>query len=239
MTDEKPNAISQTDDFEFAALREAVNYRKALVREFSRHLGGTVVEVGAGVGQITSAIAALPNIQEVIGVEPESRFCQEFRKLHPELKLVEGTFDDVPPGQSCDAIVCVNVLEHIREDSAELAKFRKALAARRGRLCLFVPARQEIYAPLDKDFGHFRRYAKPQLRRQLEDAGFQVIRLNYFNLIGYFAWWFSFCVRKQRNFDVGAVRLYDRAIFPVGHWFESNLLRPPFGQSLIAVAQAR
>ncbi len=234
---EKPNEISQTDDFEFEALREAVNYRKSLVREFAPHLSGKVAEVGAGIGQITSALAALPSIREIVAYEPEARFCREFKRLHPELRLVEKIFEG-SKDQECDGIVCVNVLEHIREDDAALASFHRALSARKGRLCLFVPARQEIYAPIDKDFGHFRRYTRPNLRRQLEKAGFKVLRLDYYNFIGYFAWWLNFRVRKQRKFEVAAVRLFDRAIFPAGYWIESRLARPPIGQSLLAVAQA-
>ena len=236
---EKPNEISSTDDFEFAALREAVNYRKSLVSEFSPCLSGSVIEVGAGIGQITSSLAALPLVREVLAIEPEAAFCREFRRLHPQLKLVEGVLDDLDPKQEGDAIVCVNVLEHIRDDDLELAKFARRLAAREGHLCLFVPARQEIYAPLDKDFGHFRRYSRPGLREKLERSGFQVLRLDYFNFVGYFAWWLNFCVRKQRKFDAGAVRFFDRAIFPVGHWMESRLMRPPIGQSLLAIAKAK
>ena len=65
------------------------------------------------------------------------------------------------------------------------------------------------------------------------------MRLNYFNLPGYFAWWLNFCVLKQRRFDARAVRWFDRGIFPCVHWCETHLCRPPFGQSLIAVARAR
>ena len=48
----------------------------------------------------------------------------------------------------------------------------------------------------------------------------------------------SFVLLKQREFKVGSVRLFDRAIFPVVHAWERNVLRPPFGQSLMAVARA-
>ena len=107
-----------------------------------------------------------------------------------------------------------------------------------GALCLFVPARPEIYAPIDKDFGHFRRYTRPELRGKLQRAGFRIERLRYYNLVGYFAWWFNFCVLKKRGFDAGAVRFFDRAIFPWSHWLEVNVSPPPLGQSLLAVARA-
>jgi hypothetical protein len=101
-----------------------------------------------------------------------------------------------------------------------------------------VPARPEVYAPIDKDFGHFRRYLRPELRQKLELAGFRVHRLHYFNLIGYAAWWWTFCVLKRRQFDLAAVRLFDRAIFPIASRLEQHLVRPPIGQSLVAIAEA-
>ena len=99
--------------------------------------------------------------------------------------------DVLPTDSAWGAVVSVNVLEHIYEDDTELARWRQKLAARGGHLCLFVPARPEIYAPIDRDFGHHRRYTRPQLRSKLEGAGFSIIRLNYFNWVGYFAWWFN------------------------------------------------
>ena len=99
-----------------------------------------------------------------------------------------------------------------------------------------VPARPEIYAPIDRDFGHFRRYTRPELRRKLVAAGFEVRRLNYFNFVGYFAWWLNFCLLKKRQFEQAKVRFFDRMIFPAVHTLESSIIRPPVGQSLIAVA---
>jgi SAM-dependent methyltransferase len=235
---DRPNEQATTDDFEFAALDRAENYRAALIDEFSPVLKGRVLEVGAGIGQITSELARLQSISEVVAIEPEHRFCQMFRQRQPALKLVEGTVEQLGTDAEWNAIVCINVLEHIKDDAGELRKLRERLSSRGGHLCLFVPARPEIYAPIDKDFGHFRRYRKLELRRKLEEAGFTVVRLNYFNWLGYFAWWLSFCVLKKRTFDAGSVTFYDRAVFPLVHWSERRLLRPPFGQSLIAIARA-
>ena len=39
--------------------------------------------------------------------------------------------------------------------------------------------------------------------------------------------------------DVSAVRFFDRVVFPCVYWCESRLCAAPFGQSLIAVAQAK
>lgn len=236
---DKHNGLATTENFEFDALQKAANYRAALIREFAPFLGGRVLEIGAGIGQFSEALASLPGIEELVSVEPEAKFCDLFRRTHPSRALVRGTAEDVPVDPPWDALVAVNVLEHIEDDATELARWHQRLVGRAGHLCLFVPARQEIYAPIDGDFGHFRRYQRPELRRKLESANFGIVRLHYFNLVGYFAWWLSFCLMKKRHFDTKAVVFFDRIIFPVVHALESHGLRPPIGQSLLAVAQAR
>lgn len=224
------------DTFEFEALREARNYRESIVREFSEHLRGRTLEVGAGIGQMTFHLRQLPAIARLLSIEPDPRFCQEYRRQFPDQPLLEGTAADLGEGEPWDAILSVNVLEHVRDDAGELRTFARLLRPRTGRLCLLVPARPEIYAPIDRDFGHYRRYRRRELGDKLAAAGFSVLRLHYFNAVGYFAWWLNFCVLRRRVFDVASVRLFDRVIFPWVHRFESRVCRPPFGQSLIAVA---
>ncbi|KAB2675125.1 MAG: class I SAM-dependent methyltransferase [Verrucomicrobia bacterium] len=232
------NAAGTTADFEFAALNEAKNYRAALAREFAPFLRGQVLEIGAGVGQMTREFRAIPGVGEVVAVEPDPRFHAGFAANNPGTRLVKGIVADVPERTGWEALVSVNVLEHIEADAAELKAWHGLLRERHGRACIFVPARPEIYAPIDADFGHFRRYTKPGLNRILVEAGFTVERLCYFNWVGYFAWWLNFRVRQQRGFDIGAVRFFDRVVFPPVHWSERTLFRPPFGQSLLAVARA-
>lgn len=236
---ERPNQSAATADFEFAALREARNYRAALLQEFSPHLRGDIIEVGSGIGQFTEALVKQPSVRKILSIEPDPGFCRDFRERLPGQSLIEGTIDQVPHDQPWQAILSLNVLEHILDDEPELSRYQRLLASQCGELCLFVPARPEIYAPIDRDFGHHRRYTKQELRTKLERAGFEVVRLRYFNCVGYLAWWFNFCLLKKRSFDAAAVRFFDRAIFPSVFWFESNLCAPPIGQSLLAVARAR
>ncbi len=238
MMSEPPNVMAETEDFEFAALAEARNYRAALFTEFGPFLRGEVIEVGAGIGQMTEHLVRLPQVKRALAVEPDSGFCSKHRTRFPSHEILEGTAADLPLGTACDAILSINVLEHVRDDEGELKRYAGLLRARQGALCLFVPARPEIYAPIDQDFGHFRRYTRTELRRKLLGAGLEIVLLHYFNFAGYFAWWLSFCLLCKRRFNVAAVRFFDRVIFPVVHTFESKLLRPPFGQSLLAVARA-
>ncbi|MCZ7634870.1 MAG: class I SAM-dependent methyltransferase [Verrucomicrobia bacterium] len=226
------------DAFEFAALEGAVNYRRALAREFAPHLRGRVLEVGAGVGQFTALLEQLPGIESLVAVEPVPEFCQVLRRSRPGPVVVEGTIEQVQPGTGWDALVSVNVLEHIADDQRELHAYARALALRHGVLCLFVPASPRLYAPIDRALGHHRRYGRSELRGKLERAGFDVLRLDRFNSVGYVLWWLNFRVLRQQHFAPRAVRWFDRWIFPWVHWLESRLVRPPFGQSLIAAARA-
>jgi SAM-dependent methyltransferase len=229
----------ETEDFEFAALRQANNYRQAVFNEFVSALAGNVLETGCGIGQMTELLRRHPRISHLLCVEPNPEFCSEHRRKFPEIDLLPGTIDSLPAGSAWDAIVSVNVLEHIEEDERELQRYCELLKERCGRLCLIVPARPEIYAPIDRRFGHFRRYTKRSLREKLTAAGFRLEKLAYFNLLGYFAWWTSFRLLKQQRFDPRQVRLFDLMVFPVMNWCETTLFRPPIGQSLVAVALAQ
>ena len=228
---------ASTGNFEFEALKWARNYRNALLAEFAPGLRGQVIEVGAGIGQMTGLLARAPGVTRVLAIEPDPRFAEMFRQRWPDHPFLQGTAGDLTPGSRCDCIVSVNVLEHIREDARELEIYTRLLRDDAGTLCLFVPARPEIYAPLDKDFGHYRRYTRKELRDKLKRSGFEVLRLDYFNLVGYFAWWFTFRLLGKRRFNEAAVRFFDRMIFPPMHAWESRILRPPIGQSLVALAR--
>jgi hypothetical protein len=232
------NALAATADFEFSALDHAANYRSALVQTFRPYLRGNVVEVGAGIGQFSGELLKVPEISRLLAVEPDERFFPRLQQKLGSARCLKGTANHVPQ-TGWDCIVSVNVLEHIEDDAAELVTYRKLLAETVGSLCLFVPARPEIYAPLDRDFGHFRRYRRKELGGLLQRAGFQVEYLYYFNFAGYFAWWTSFKLLGQRGFKTSAVRLYDRWIFPSIFWAETHLARPPLGQSLVAIARPR
>lgn len=233
-----PNATCNTEDFEFEALDEARNYRKALLREFGPHLEGNVLEVGAGVGQLTAMLRTIPAIRRLCAVEPDENFCERIRSTFPDQLLVHGTVENVEQRQRWNAILSVNVLEHIEDDQNELQRYGDLLRGE-GWLCLFVPARPEIYAPIDRDFGHFRRYTRGALQSKLESAGFSIQKIRYYNLFGYLAWWLHFRVLGKRSFARNRVRVFDRFIFPAVNWFETQISAPPIGQSLLVIAKAK
>ena len=230
--------MTYTVEFEFEALEAAQNYRRAIAGEFAPFLQGHVLEIGAGIGQISREVLRLPGVSKLSLIEPDPRFAEHLRTLGKGTDVHRGTVVDYPQGDPIDAIYSVNVLEHIEEDLKELRQYRNLLAKSGGHFCAFVPARQELYAPIDERFGHFRRYNKSGLRAKLLDAGFTVTYMRYFNFPGYFLWWLEFCLIKQPGFHTKKVRVFDRWFFPIIHGIETRLFHPPLGQSLLVVARA-
>jgi len=233
-----PNQFAKSGDFEFSALQEAHFYRKAIAREFLPYLKGKVIDMGAGIGQMSTLFAEIVGRENLCGVEPDPRFAYIFRKDHPDISLVEGTAASLPSGAFCDTITSVNVLEHIENHVAELSEYRRLLAPTGGHLCLLVPARPEIFSPIDQDFGHFRRYTPSSISKALQSAGLTVHKMFYFNFIGYFAWLINFKILQSRSFSPIMVRTFDRFVFRWANVFEKNFARPPFGQSLVAISRA-
>jgi SAM-dependent methyltransferase len=232
-----PPRPSLSADYEFEALAAARNYRRGILREFTPYLRGDVLEVGAGIGLVTAELRGMPAVRHLTAVEPDAGFCDRLRAEWPAGEVIHGTVAAVPAGRDYDAVVCVNVLEHIPDDSAELKAYRDRLAARGGHLCLFVPAGARLYAPLDRRFGHVRRYDAPELAAKLRAAGFEIVTLHHFNGLGYLLWWVEFSLLKRRRFARRKVWLFDHFVFPVLHFLESRVCRPPRGQSLLAVAR--
>jgi SAM-dependent methyltransferase len=231
------NQTASTEDFGFAALAEAKNYRRGLMEEFEPFLRGDVLEVGSGIGQMTQELAAVPAITSICALEPERKFFEMMTALNLKARCLCGTVADLEDSPAFDTMISVNVLEHIEDDFDELKRYKQRFKPG-GHLCLFVPACPSIYAPIDQTFGHFRRYTYGELRKKLLAAGFQISRLHYYNSLGFFAWWLNFCVLKKMDVEISKVRFHDRVLFPVVHALEMKVMRPPFGQSLLAIARA-
>ncbi len=232
-----PAVVGRDGEYEFTALEAAANYRSAVAHEFAPWLRGEVVELGAGVGQMTEAIMALARHGAYLAVEPDHRFSARLRERVPSARVHEGLLADLVGSVNAHTVVGVNVLEHIPDDRAELAVCAKLLRRRRGVLCLLVPAGPELFSPIDGDFGHCRRYTKRELFGKLRDADFEVIRLEYFNMLGYLAWLVNFTWCRSRRFEPAKVRLFDGVLFPLAQRVERLLPEVPFGQSLVAVAR--
>lgn len=236
---------------ELDAMAGAVNYHAAILERFLPFLPaarGHVVEIGAGIGTVAAALLAATEaagrpLARLTLVEPAAnngprlaaRFAQD-----PRVDVRAGYFGAMLAGAlaragGVDAVVLVNVLEHVAEDGRLLADIRHALKPG-GRLCLFVPALPWLYGTLDTAFEHHRRYTVPGVRALLAGAGLTPLALHYMNAPGVVPWFVAGRVLRRRTLAPAAVRLYDRLVTPWVRRLEHHWT-PPLGQSVLAVAE--
>lgn len=226
--------IDQTLASSLESLDDALNYRDWIVDLCAPHLGGRLLEIGAGHGTFTEAFVERG---EVCAVEPGehagSILADRFVEDHA-VDVVVGLVDDVDDS-GFDAAVMVNVFEHIDDEVAALASIRQRLTDD-GRLILWVPAFMLLYSPFDRKLGHHRRYRLHPLVELVAANGFEVVERRYANLPGWFSWLLLVRVLRQEPTNKTTVQLFDRFIVPVVRWIESRV-RVPFGQSIFLVAR--
>lgn len=85
-------------------------------------------------------------------------------------------------GEGFDLIAMLDVLEHIEDDHNSLVALKERLKSR-GSILLTVPALPWLWSRHDEIHHHKRRYTKAGLERLLNDAGFEVTSIGYFNTI--------------------------------------------------------
>lgn len=89
---------------------------------------------------------------------------------------------------------------------------------------------------MDEHVGHYRRYDKRLVRQILEDAGFRVNDVRYYDFAGYFISLLYKWMGKDGRITKDSVVLYDRVIFPVSRLFDKLTLGHVIGKNVIAEA---
>ena len=77
-----------------------------------------------------------------------------------------------------DLILIADVIEHVRRPKNLLRNLKKFLK-KDGRILITVPAYQFLFSKKDKVLGHYRRYDKKRLKKELK--GFKIENISYFN----------------------------------------------------------
>lgn len=177
---------------ELALFAEAVNWKRYLQRQFAPFIRGSVLEVGAGMGG-TTCVMRSGDCSHWTCLEPDPSLAEQIvprmRAAAPEraddLTVVVGTAADLAETSKYDAILYIDVLEHIENDAAELGQAARLLADG-GRLIVLSPAHQWLYSPFDESIGHFRRYTRKTLAA-LSPPGLALRRLRYLDSVGLLA----------------------------------------------------
>ena len=235
----------EVDPFYVEDLRQmalAENYRRWQFEIVAPFVSGTVLEVGGGIGNFTTDLAGIAN--SVVSIEPNEYCFKQLVEKTRDLKnvathraTVESLDHKIALAQHMDTVILMNVLEHIQDDKAVLAKLRQCLKPT-GRIVVLVPAGQWAFGSTDERLGHYRRYSKKYSRKLIASLGMEIEKVRYYNFIGIGAWWWNAKFAKRQNQSNAQIKLFDKVLVPIISRFE-KFLSPPVGQSLLLVARKK
>jgi SAM-dependent methyltransferase len=220
---------------------DARRYNAWICERVNDFIGGRVLEVGSGIGNIVAELLSRSNVTAVTATDLSASSLETLKDRfghNEKLSSAVWNAENPPPPEleigSFDTIICSNVLEHIQDHERALQNMKQLLKPD-GRLILLVPSNPAIFNGLDEDLGHFRRYTKTELERVLGATGFDIKTLFPHNLVGALGWWWAGCVCKRRTLRASDTKNFDRLV-PLLKPIDSLLTLPFGGVSLIAIS---
>lgn len=146
--------------------------RKQVLRKWAKTLapGAKILDVGAASGGNSSMLENMGF--EVVCIELSEvgfRLCRE-----KGLKVIQADARELPfENDTYDAIICLDVLEHIDEDFVVTSELHRVLK-RNGNFLVSVPEDMSMWSMHDVSVSHVRRYSKEEMRILLQNAKLEI-----------------------------------------------------------------
>lgn len=217
------------------SMGRAVWYNNWTLDKFTDCLYGDILEVGCGIGNFTKDLI---KYGKVWAVDINKEYLNVIKK--EQGSKVQVGLGDIEKGkyffgdQKFDSIVCLNVLEHIKDDEAALDNLFKLLKPG-GKLVLLIPAHQFLYGAIDRAIDHYRRYDKSKICKRLKKIGFKIEIAKKLNFLGALGWFVAGKILKQTIVEKGNIKIFN-LVAPIFLRME-NFIEPPIGISILLIAQ--
>jgi len=150
-------------------LTEAKNYNRWIAANFYPYIQAPLLEFGSGIGNISELISSYTPL---CLTDTDEQLLAHLNDKFSHINDVSVNFFDItqPPPEhlveSFQTVIGINVLEHVEDDEKALLHLGNVLKPS-GRLLLLVPSKKWAYTELDRELGHFRRYEKKNLEKNL------------------------------------------------------------------------
>jgi len=154
----------------------------AILNEAGIHPPARVLDAGCGSGILLDSLEQCG--YQVSGLDIARKSLERIDR--PDRRLIEAdlTRCEPPESESFDAILLLDVLEHLDDEKVVLRTLGRVLKPG-GLAVISVPARPDLFSEFDEIQGHRRRYVPESLESAFRDTGLKVERL---------MWWGSWLV---------------------------------------------
>ena len=213
-------------------------YLSWLARKLRPFVGDNVLEVGAGIGNLSGRLMGRRLLYVAGEKDPLHLHALRNRFLRTPNVVVQRIDPEVPEDlaglESCfDTALCVNVLEYVENPAAVLRSLQATLKPG-GAVVVLVPNGPGLYGSLDRSLGHKRRFHPVEMRKLLESQGLSVEQVYQFNRAGAPPWWAYGKIFSSRSINKPVLKLFDKTVWI---WRRLDGLMPWPGLSLILVAR--
>ncbi|MFN3323900.1 MAG: glycosyltransferase [Bryobacteraceae bacterium] len=215
-------------------------YLSWMGRILRRHMGDSVLEIGAGIGNLAGNL--MGKRLRYVAAERDPLYLHALRNRFLRTPSVEvRRLDPANPGdyrdleESFDTALCINVLEYMERPEEVLASLNGCLR-QGGSLLVLAPQSPSLFGTLDQRLGHKRRFRRRDLEAMLAEAGFEIVHIYQLNKVGKPAWWFFSKVLRRKAINKVSLKLFDKTVW---FWRRVERLLPWQGLSLVLVARKR
>jgi glycosyltransferase involved in cell wall biosynthesis len=213
-------------------------YLSWLARMLRPFLGDTVLEVGAGIGNLSGRLMGRRMLYVAAEKDPLHLHALRNRFLRTPNVVVQRIDPEVPQDLTgvetfFDTVLCLNVLEYMDNPAAVVRSLSGTLKTN-GVLVILAPHVEGLFGSLDRSLGHKRRYSRASIRQLVEGEGFTVERLLHFNKAGVPPWWAYSRILGSHHINKPVLKIFDKTVWL---WSRVDRFVPWPGLSLVLMAR--
>jgi SAM-dependent methyltransferase len=177
------------------------------LKRYTASASPVVMDVGCSSGLFLELLRDRFPESKLIGADYVRGPLEALSKRLPRVPLLQFDLAACPlPDNFVDAVVALNVLEHIEDDVSAMKHVHRILKPG-GIAVLEVPAGPMLYDLYDRELMHFRRYRMSDLRSKLRGVGFRIEESSH---LGFFLYP-PFALVKLKNRFFGNNEIEKRA----------------------------
>lgn len=193
-------------------MNNARRFNKWMADTLRPYIGERVLEIGAGIGNMTKHFIPR-HLYTVSDIDPYAlHYLKSYSIGKPYMQVMKADAEKIADFQSLkekfDTVILLNVLEHVKNESATLINLSTTLE-KGGKIVVLVPQLPSLYGSFDEALQHRERYTREKLEASLVKAGFEIQTIFDFNRFAVPAWYFNGKILKRKRFSLVQLKILE------------------------------